>query len=380
MLSSSSSSSSAFLSSTSGCLRDGISYIKADEASKIDELLMATPGFSIEQLMELAGLAVAQSAHDFIIPNTSQASKKILVLAGPGNNGGDGLVAARHLSQFGHALTVVLPKESRSSLFVNLKKQCEDLLIPVLSSLPEQVNAACGRDFDLIVDALFGFSFKGPAREPFSALIAYMTNANTNTPVLSIDIPSGWDVNEGDIHSTKFLPSAVVSLTAPKVCMREYKGVHYLGGRFVPPNIATQFALSLPSYQGSDQIIRIDNEKLRKLASVGVSAVFTTTPSIELAEAIAKSLVGRKLCACVNIIPTVKSIYEWEGKVEEGSEALLMIKTQTSLVDELVAAIKDMHTYSVPEAIALDVTGGNIDYIDWVLRQTTHTKKGSGDT
>jgi len=90
--------------------------------------------------------------------------------------------------------------------------------------------------------------------------------------------------------------------------------------------------------------------------------------------------VGRKLCACVNIIPSVKSIYEWEGKVEEGSEALLMIKTQTSLVDELVAAIKDMHTYSVPEAIALDVAGGNIDYIDWVLRQTTHKKKGSGDS
>lgn len=394
----------------------GISYIKADEASKIDELLMTPPGFSIDQLMELAGLAVAQSAHDFLLLTSSESKpvtsetkekkKKILVLAGPGNNGGDGLVAARHLSHFGHDVTVVLPKQSSGNLFVNLRKQCEDLFIPILSSLPEEVLAASGKDFDLIVDALFGFSFKGPAREPFSSLINYMVNANavSNTAVISVDIPSGWDVNDGDIHATKFIPNAVVSLTAPKICMKGFTGAHYLGGRFVPPNIATQFALTIPPYQGSDQILRIDaplqnserrltttattattttdttssehpSQSLAAAKNVGISAVLTTTPSIELAESIARQLVERKFCACVNIIPTIKSIYEWEGKVEEGTEALLIIKTRTEGVSDLTVAIKELHTYSVPEAIALDVSGGNGDYIDWVLKQTLHRKQ-----
>jgi NAD(P)H-hydrate epimerase len=105
-------------------------------------------------------------------------------------------------------------------------QQCYDLNITVTDVPPtlEQMNAAT-----VIVDALFGFSFQGPAREPFQGMIQQF--ASTTTPVLSVDIPSGWHVDEGDVHKTNFIPDAVISLTLPKKCMLNYAGVHYVGGR-----------------------------------------------------------------------------------------------------------------------------------------------------
>merc|ERR1711939_544444 len=117
--------------------------------------LMSSGAFSIDQLMELAGLAVSQSK-----------SPNILVACGPGNNGGDGLVAARHLYHFGYAPTVVYPKRPGKQLFVNLVTQCEQLHIPILAELPGDFP----HNFDVALDAIFGFSFKGEPRPPFASM------------------------------------------------------------------------------------------------------------------------------------------------------------------------------------------------------------------
>lgn len=77
----------------------------AAAAAAIDAELMASPGFSLDQLMELAGLSVAAALHDAF-----PARRRVLVVAGPGNNGGDGLVAARHLFHFGYSPTVLYPR------------------------------------------------------------------------------------------------------------------------------------------------------------------------------------------------------------------------------------------------------------------------------
>ena len=192
-------------------------------------------GFSIDQLMELAGFSVASAAHAFLSPEHTDQLKKtadILILCGPGNNGGDGLVAARHLKHFGYSPAVVYPKKSKGQLFDNLVKQCLDLDIPVYADIADilKIQSESSISFSLILDALFGFSFAGPARPPFTELIAFMTDSSI--PVLSVDIPSGWHVEDGDIYSTGFLPDAVISLTVPKYCMSGYKGVHYVGGRY----------------------------------------------------------------------------------------------------------------------------------------------------
>jgi hydroxyethylthiazole kinase-like uncharacterized protein yjeF len=149
--------------------------------------------------------------------------KRVLILCGPGNNGGDGLVAARHLYHFGMEPTILYTKPGRAPIFTNLVAQLQDLNIPVLSHCPSF------DDYDIVVDALFGFSFTGPVKPPYDSLIQSL--AESKVPVLSVDVPSGWAVDGGDVYNTGFKPAAVISLTAPKKCMQGYGGVHYLGGR-----------------------------------------------------------------------------------------------------------------------------------------------------
>ena len=84
----------------------------------------------------------------------------------------------------------------------------------------------------MIVDALFGFGFKGPVRDPYTAIMQNVIASSI--PIISIDIPSGWDVEEGEKPGS-FSPYMLISLTAPKPCAQYFMGIHYVGGRFVPP-------------------------------------------------------------------------------------------------------------------------------------------------
>jgi NAD(P)H-hydrate epimerase len=134
-----------------------ISYLDADKAKLIDDLLMKTPGFSLHQLMELAGYSVACAVHDYYLKKEKEfENRNILICCGPGNNGGDGLVAARHLKHFGYSPSILYPVSAKTQLFIDLIKQSADLEIEILNVL-ETDNSK----YSIIVDALFGFSFKG---------------------------------------------------------------------------------------------------------------------------------------------------------------------------------------------------------------------------
>jgi NAD(P)H-hydrate epimerase len=85
---------------------------------------------------------------------------------------------------------------------------------------------------DVILDAIFGFSFKPPIRAPFDAALPLISNSGL--PVVSVDIPSGWDVEKGNDAKLGLNPDVLLSLTAPKEGVRQYYGRHFLGGRFVP--------------------------------------------------------------------------------------------------------------------------------------------------
>jgi len=100
-------------------------------------------------------------------------------------------------------------------------------------------------------------------------------------------------------------------------------------------------------------------------------AVFVTVPTIEVAKSLASGIVSKKLAACVNIIPQVTSVYEWEGKINEDSELILMIKTQAHLFEELSNYVKANHPYDVPEVIALPIEQGSSSYLDWIKKVTT---------
>jgi len=88
--------------------------------------------------------------------------------------------------------------------------------------------------------------------------------------------------------------------------------------------------------------------------------------SEEEAHKIADLLVNEKKAACVNIVPGVDSLFWWEGKLDSARESLLLVKTKASLFPEIVEMVKRMHSYEVPEIIALPIIGGSEDYLKWL--------------
>lgn len=158
-----------------------------EDSVSIDQTLFKT--FSVDSLMELAGLSVAEAVLKSFPPSDG-APPRILVAVGPGNNGGDGLVAARHLRHFGYNdIQLFYPKQSKKKLFQNLLEQSRVLGNKIISDPdfdPEDFDA----QYDVVIDAVFGFSFKGTPREPFVKILKRM--ATCSTPVVSVDVPSGY--------------------------------------------------------------------------------------------------------------------------------------------------------------------------------------------
>ncbi|KAH6643337.1 YjeF N-terminal domain-containing protein [Truncatella angustata] len=231
--------------------------LSAKAAAALDKELMSSGAFSIDQLMELAGLSVSQAVYRVHPPSKGS---RVLVACGPGNNGGDGLVAARHLWQYGYKPTIYYPKRSKNDLYQRLAKQLEDLDVPFVEDFSSAVQST-----DHIVDAIFGFSFSGEVREPFPAVIKALEK--TELPVTSVDAPSSWSIEDGPPKAgvgSAFMPEYLISLTAPKPLVKHFKGRHFVGGRFVAPSIAKKYDFEIPEYQGLDQIVEVSvaGEKL----------------------------------------------------------------------------------------------------------------------
>jgi len=102
-----------------------------------------------------------------------------------------------------------------------------------------------------------------------------------------------------------------------------------------------------------------------------VLLVLTTLPNSDAAAELATKLVGEKLAACANILPALRSIYRWEGKVQDENEVLVLLKTQGRQYESLKARILALHPYEVPEVIAIPVERGHQPYLDWILRETS---------
>ena len=99
--------------------------------------------------------------------------------------------------------------------------------------------------------------------------------------------------------------------------------------------------------------------------------IYSTFPSPETAEEIGRGLVEEGLCACVNVIAGMTSIYRWEGKIARDSEAVMIIKTRKDLVDAVIGAVRKRHPYSNPALLTVPVDGGSADYLAWLVAETT---------
>lgn len=95
------------------------------------------------------------------------------------------------------------------------------------------------------------------------------------------------------------------------------------------------------------------------------SVTLITAPT-QVAEQLASTLVEENLAACVNVIEKVRSVYRWEGHVEKADEALLVVKGMTEKTEELIARVREIHPYEIPEVISLAIQAGNQDFLDWL--------------
>lgn len=220
-------------------------------------------GFSIDQLMELAGLSCAEAVYRTYPPQADR--QRVLIACGPGNQGGDGLVAARHLKHFGYTPIVWYPKQKDAPLFHGLVQQLHNLRVDIDASAHLPLDLL--KTSHIVLDAVFGFSFKGEPREPFKSALQNIVDMRRDAPpgsalpVVSVDIPSSWNVDSGPHESElaqAFMPDVLISLTAPKSGSKFFRGAkHWLGGRFVDPALDAKYNLQLPSYPGTAQVVDI---------------------------------------------------------------------------------------------------------------------------
>ena len=102
--------------------------------------------------------------------------------------------------------------------------------------------------------------------------------------------------------------------------------------------------------------------------------VYTTYPSIVEAEAAGRTLVERRLCACVNILPGMVSLYWWQGNIDRGDEVVMIIKTRASLAEAVRAAVRQMHSYTTPAILVLPIETIDPDYHAWIVAETQGEK------
>ena len=102
--------------------------------------------------------------------------------------------------------------------------------------------------------------------------------------------------------------------------------------------------------------------------------VYVTVSSSAEAETIARAIVSEKLAACVNVLPSIRSFYRWEGKVQDDAELLLIVKTLRPTLNALYDKVRELHSYEVPEFVVLPIAEGSKDYLDWLAQSVSKSR------
>ena len=205
--------------------KEGLAYLTAEEMAEFDRA--AIEDFRIDEplLMENAGAAVARVARMMLDGRVD--GRKISCLVGKGNNGGDGLVAARHLHNWGANVNLALGGEP---------SELKDLPAKQLSILEKMGVGSSGpetrvSDSDLVIDALFGYNLKGNPREPAAEMIRRANSSKVR--ILAVDIPSGLDASTGAPGDPCVVAAVTVTLGLPKAGFLGPEARRYLGGLYV---------------------------------------------------------------------------------------------------------------------------------------------------
>ena len=209
---------------TSLKFQGGLAFLTAGEMDEADRFAIDTVGIGVDSLMENAGTKTAEMALRLL--GGDVAGKKIEVLVGKGNNGGDGLVAARHIHNWGGDVTLVLGdgsvalRDSAAKQFAAVEK------MGVRTGAPDDEL-----DGELILDALLGYGSRGSPREPLAGLIR-RANAS-KLPILAVDIPSGLDATTGEPGEPCVTARTTVTFGFPKTGFLDARAKGHLGDLYM---------------------------------------------------------------------------------------------------------------------------------------------------
>lgn len=228
--------------------------VTRDQMREVDRLMIEEYGIQLLQMMENAGLQLAQLTRHYL--DGPLEGRRVAVLVGRGNNGGGGLTAARRLSAWGAEVAVVLADEPEAF------RDAPALQLSILQHMGVSARyfSQSLPPHDLLIDALIGYGLEGPPRETANRLIS-AANASP-APVISLDTPSGLDVDTGEAPGNAIRAMATLTLALPKIGLtlpsaQPYVGALYLADISVPPSLYSQLGIEAPPLFASGPLVMI---------------------------------------------------------------------------------------------------------------------------
>jgi NAD(P)H-hydrate epimerase len=246
-------------------LAHGVPTISAAQMAEVDRIATDEYGLAVEMLMENASRQTASAARACF--GGTVAGKRIVVLAGACNNGGDALGAARHLLNWGALVTCVLaapPERLREPARRQLDVLASiDAAVSARSSADEATAAQADEELggaDLILDGLLGYSVRGPPRDRLAALMQ-MAN-RSSVPILAVDLPSGLHPDTGEPLGIAIRAAATVTLALPKVGLlleraRPLTGALLLADIGIPPGVYARFGIDASAVYHAGDLVRL---------------------------------------------------------------------------------------------------------------------------
>src|SRR6266700_3980675 len=231
----------------------GVVYVTAEEMRKIDDVTIQEFRVDVLVLMEKEGRATATLAKQMLRETTF--GKRVACLVGGGNNGGDGMVAARHLANWGAEVNVIVgaTKDRMKNVPLEQLHVLEKMGIPILLG---DYNL---RDYDLLIDGLIGYGLQGNPRDKVAVMIK---DANASgRPILALDLPSGMNATTGEAYDPCIKATATITLGLPKTGFLTPGASPYIGDLFladisIPHRVYESFRLQKTLFQ-ADTIVKI---------------------------------------------------------------------------------------------------------------------------
>ncbi len=231
-----------------------IPYLTTAQMAEVDRIMIEDMGILLIQMMENAGRSLAELARRLL--GGQVTGRQIAVLCGAGNNGGGGMVAARHLHNWGANVQVLLAADPARLKEVPAHQWRILQAIGLTGGATPDLTEA-----DLILDAMIGYGIQG---NPRGRVADWIVQANRSTqPILALDVPSGLDSTTGIPGEPTIRATATLTLALPKVGLREITAHRFVGDLYladigVPPEVYHQLGLVFPSPFLEDSIVKIE--------------------------------------------------------------------------------------------------------------------------